>query len=213
MKWHNKLFLLLIIGIPLVAVLFVYLPISDNVESSVLNRVLEFLEDVVGIEVSKYDAQLLGTLVTYPDWLDGFPQRTGKITLDSEINKLDVIFKLRNNTLSWCLVRQIEGTMQYIDSPSVNMHDAVDGFLERYQTYSKNSEIQHMRNILNTVDFTENITIIEGSMKLTASINLFSVSVDFRNTFEGTNNAVVVSFHNGHFYAFSDNTQEINHPI
>jgi len=208
MKWNNKLFLSLIIAIPLVTVLFIYLPISDNVESSVLNKVLKFLEEVVGLEVSNYDTQLLGTLMTYPDWLDGFPQQTGKITLDSEINKLDVLFKLRNNKLSWCLVRQIEGTMQYIVSPSVNMHNAVDGFLQRYQTYSKNAEIQQMRNILNTVDFTENITIIEGIMKLTVSINPFSVSVNFRNTYEGTNNAVVVSFHNGHFYAFKDSIQD-----
>lgn len=208
MKWNNKLFLSLIIAIPLVTVLFIYLPISDNVESFVLNKVLKFLEEVVGLEVSNYDAQLLGTLMTYPDWLDGFPQQTGKITLDSEINKLDVLFKLRNNKLSWCLVRQIEGTMQYIDSPSVNMHNTVDGFLQRYQTYSKNAEIQQMRNILNTVDFTENITIMEGIMKLTVSINPFSVSVNFRNTYEGTNNAVVVSFHNGHFYAFKDSIQD-----
>ncbi len=202
------MFLSLIIAIPLVTVLFIYLPISDNVESSVLNKVLKFLEEVVGLEVSNYDAQLLGTLMTYPDWLDGFPQQTGKITLDSGINKLDVLFKLRNNKLSWCLVRQIEGTMQYIDSPSVNMHNAVDGFLQRYQTYSKNAEIQQMRNILNTVDFTENITIMEGIMKLTVSINPFSVSVNFRNTYEGTNNAVFVSFHNGHFYAFKDSIQD-----
>lgn len=208
MKQHNKLFLLLIIAIPLVAALIVYLPILNNVENSVLNKVLEFLEEVVGLEVSKHNAQLLGTLVTYPDGLDGFPQQTGKITLDSEINKLDVLFKLRHNTLSWCLVRQIEGTMQDIDSPSMNMHDAVEGFLERYQIYSKNPEIQQMRKILNTVDFTENITITEESIKLTISINPFSVSLDFRNTFEGTNNAIVVSFHNGHFYAFSDNTQD-----
>ena len=208
MKWNNKLLLSLIIVIPLVTVLFIYLPISDNVESFVLNKVLKFLEEVVGLEVSNYDAQLLGTLMTYPDWLDGFPQQTGKITLDSEINKLDVLFKLRNNKLSWCLVRQIEGTMQYIDSPSVNMHNAVDGFLQRYQTYSKNAEIQQMRNILNTVDFTENITIMEGIMKLTVSINPFSVSVNFGNTYEGTNNAVVVSFHNGHFYAFKDSIQD-----
>lgn len=208
MKWNNKLFLSLIIVIPLVTVLFIYLPISDNVESFVLNKVLKFLEEVVGLEVSNYDAQLLGTLMTYPDWLDGFPQQTGKITLDSEINKLDVLFKLRNNKLSWCLVRQIEGTMQHIDSPSVNMHNTVDGFLQRYQTYSKNAEIQQMRNILNTVDFTENITIMEGIMKLTVSINPFSVSVNFRNTYEGTNNAVVVSFHNGHFYAFKDSIQD-----
>jgi hypothetical protein len=208
MKRHYKLFFLSIIAISLLTVLFVYLNILDNAENSVLNNVLEFLEDVVGLELSKYDAQLLGTVVTYPDWLDGIPQQVGKITLDSEINKLDVLFKLRNNTLSWCLVRQIEGTMQYLDSPPMNMHDTVDGLLERYQTYSKNSEIQQMRSLLNSVDFTEKITIMEGNMKLTAVINLFSVSVNFQNTFKGTNNAVVVSFHNGHFYAFSDNTQD-----
>ena len=107
-------------------------PSSQITENSEIDKVLKFLEDVVGLDVSKYDKELLGTSVMYPDWLDVLPLQAGKIVLESKTSKLDVLFKLRNNTLSWCLVRPIEGIPQYGDAVVT-----VDGFLERYQSYSE----------------------------------------------------------------------------
>jgi hypothetical protein len=106
-------------------------PISQNTENSETEKVLKFLEDVVGLDVSKYDKELLGTSMMYPDWQDGLSLQAGKIILESETSKLDVLFKLRNNTLSWCLVRPKEGTPHYSDAVTV------DGFLEGYQSYSQ----------------------------------------------------------------------------
>ena len=57
------------------AALFAYLPAAYLTESSDADEVLLFLEEVVRIDVSQYDVTLLGTSVTYPDWLNGLPQR------------------------------------------------------------------------------------------------------------------------------------------
>jgi hypothetical protein len=190
------------------AALFAYLPAAYLTESSDADEVLLFLEEVVRIDVSKYEVTMLGTSVTYPDWLDGLPQVAGKVSLESETSNLDVLFKFRNGTLSWCLMRVMEGSPHYLDIPSGNIRDAVDDFLQRYQGYSGDSELEAMRNMLDGVEVTDNSTKTVGNLKLTVSVTSFSSYFDWRYTFEGTDcGGVDVSFHDGHFYAFGDDRQ------
>jgi len=187
------------------AVLFASLPTIYLAESSGADEVLVFLEEVVSLDVAKYDVTLLGTSVTYPEWLDGLAQLTGKYTLESETSKIDVLFKFRNSTLSWCLVRILEGSPHYIDFPSANLRDVACDFLQKYQAYSGDSDLEAMRNMVNLVDVTENMTKTTDNLKLTVSINSFSSSFDWRYTFNGTDySGVNVSFRNGHFYAFGE---------
>jgi len=191
--------------------LFAYLPSAYLTENSNADEVLLFLEEVVRIDVSKYDAIMLGTSVTYPDWLDGLPQVTGKYTLESEINKLDVLFKFRNGTLSWCLIRVLEGSPHYLDVQSRNTRDIADDFLERYQDYLGDSELEAMRNILDG-KVVDNSTTTIGDLKLTMSVTSFSSYFEWRYTLEGKDcGGVDVSFHNGHFYSFGDDRQ--HYPI
>ena len=167
------------------AVFFAYLPAAYLTENSYADEVLLFLEEVVRIDVSKYDVTILGTSVTYPDWLDGLPQMTGKYTFESETSKLDVLFKFRNGTLSWCLMRVMEGSPNYLDVQSGNIRDAADDFLERYQGYLGDSELEAMRNILDG-EVADNSTRIVGNLKLTMSVTLFSSYFGWRYTFGGT---------------------------
>lgn len=200
----KKLCLPLILAVVL-AVLFAYLPTVYLAETSDADDVLVFLEEVVSLDVTKYDVTLLGASVTYPDWLDGLAQLTGKYALESEISKIDVLFKFRNNTLSWCLVRILEGSPQYNNSPSANIRDVVNGFLQKYQAYSGDSDLEAMRNMVDMVDVTENTTTTADNLKLTVSVNSFSSSFDWRYTLDETDyGGVNVSFRNGHFYAFGD---------
>ncbi len=200
----KKLCLPLILVVVL-AVLFAYLPTVYVAENSDADEVLVFLEEVVSLDVSKYDVTLLGTSVTYPDWLDGLAQVTGKYALESETSKIDVLFKFRNNTLSWCLVRILEGSPQYNNSPSANIRDVASDFLQKYQAYSGDSDLEAMRNMVDMVDVTENTTTTADNLKLSVSVNSFSSSFDWRYTIDGTDyGGVDVSFRNGHFYAFGD---------
>jgi hypothetical protein len=207
MNLRTKKVCLFLILIVISAALFVYLPAAYLTENSNSDQVLLFLEEVVRIDVSKYDVAMLGTSVTYPDWLDGLPQMTGKYTLESETSKLDVLFKFRNGTLSWCLMRVIEGSPHYLDVQSGNIREAADDFLERYQGYLGDSELEEMRNILDG-EVADNSTTIVGNLKFTMSVTSFSSYFDWRYTIEGIDcGGVDVSFHNGHFYAFGDDRQ------
>jgi len=202
--WTKRLCLPLILVVVLV-VLFVSLPTVYVAESSDADEVLVFLEEVVSLDVAKYDVTLLGTSVTYPEWLDGLAQLTGKYRLESETSKIDVLFKFRNNTLSWCLVRIVEGSPHYTESQSTNIRDLACDFLQRYQEYSGDSELEAMRGMLDVVDVTENSTKTVGNMKLIVSVTPFSSSFDWRYTLDGVDcSGVDVSFRNGHFYAFGD---------
>lgn len=207
MNLRTKKLCLSIILIVASTALFSYLPAAYLTENSDADEVLLFLEEVVRIDVSKYDVTMLGTSVKYPDWLDGLPEVTGKYALESEISKLDVLFKFRNGTLSWCLMRVMEGSPHYLDVPSGNIRDRADDFLERYQGYLGDSELEEMMNILDG-DVADNSTTTVGNLKLTMSVTSFSSYFDWRYTLEGTDcGGVDVSFHNGYFYAFGDDRQ------
>ncbi|MGD2066303.1 MAG: hypothetical protein PVI43_03930, partial [Candidatus Bathyarchaeota archaeon] len=164
MSLRTKKVCLPLILIVALAVLFAYLPALHSTESSEEDEVLCFLKEVVRIDVARYDVTLLGTSVTYPDWLDGRTQVAGKVSLESETSKLDVLFKFSNGTLSWCLVRTVEGSPYYLDVPSGNIRDVASDFLDRYQVYSGDSELEEMRNMIDLVDAAENSTKTVGNL-------------------------------------------------
>jgi hypothetical protein len=202
--WTKKLCSALVLVVVL-AVLFAYSPTVYLAESSDADEVLVFLEEVVNLDVAEYDVTQLGTSVTYPDWLDGLAQVTGKYTLESETSKIDMLFKFRNNTLSWCLLRILEGSPHYTESQPTDLRDLARGFLQKYQDYSGDLELEAMRSLLDVVDVTENSKKTVGNLKLTVSVNSFSSSFDWRYTLDGVDcGGVDVSFRNGHFYAFGD---------
>jgi hypothetical protein len=202
--WTKKLCSALILVVVL-AVLFAYSPTVYLAESSDADEVLVFLEEVVSLDVAEYDVTQLGTSVTYPDWLDGLAQVTGKYTLESETSRIDVLFKFRNGTLSWCLMRILEGSPHYTESQSTDIRGSATSFLQRYQDYSGDSELEAMKSLLDVVDVTENSTTTVGNLKLTVSVTSFSSCLDWRYTLDGADcGGVDVSFRNGHFYAFGD---------
>jgi hypothetical protein len=202
--WTKRLCLLLVLVV-VSAALFAYLPTIHTAESSEADEVLLFLEEVVSLDVAKYNVTLLGTSTTYPDWLNGLPQLTGKYTLVSETSKLDVLFKFRNGTLSWCLMRVIEGSPHYTKSQSTSIHDLADGFIQRYHDYLGDAELEAMGNMIDLVDITENSTTTVDNLKLTVSVTSFSSSFDWRCILDGADcGGFDVSFRNGHFFAFGD---------
>jgi hypothetical protein len=205
MRRLTKKLCLPLILVVVLALCFAHLYTGCVGESSDADEVLVFLEEVISLDVADYDVTLLGTSVTYPDWLGGLAQVTGKYTLETETSKIDVLFKFRNDTLSWCLVRILEGSPHYLNAQSANIRDLACDFLQKYQAYSGDSELEAMRSLLEVVDATENSTKTVDNLKLMVSVNSFSSCFDWRYTFDGADyGGVDVSFRNGHFYAFGD---------
>ena len=170
------------------------------------DEVLTFLEDVAGIDVAKYAVTVFDSSVTYPDELGGLEQLSGKYSLESETSKLDVPFKLRNGTLSWCVIRNIEGQPHCMETASANLHDAVCVFLQKYQQYSDDSDLETLKSMLDSVDVAENSTTTAGNMKLIVTVTSFSTSFDWRHTLNGAEySELCVSFKESYLFSFSAN--------
>jgi hypothetical protein len=175
-------------------------------KTSISDEVLIFLEEVVQLDVSKYDIEILGSLVEEPYWLGGLKQITGKISLKSQTSKIDVLFRSINNTLSWCLMREIEGSPQYTKTISEDILDVANNFLQEYQVYSRDSNIEDFRIMLDTVDVLKNATKKMGNMEFEASFNSFSSSFSLRNKINGAEySGITINFKDEDFYSFIDN--------
>ncbi len=170
------------------------------------DEVLSFLEEVVGIDVQKYDITAFNSSSSYPSWLGGLEQLTGKYSLESETNNLEVLFKFRNASLSWCLVRNIVGQIHYSEPPSADIYVVVYDFLQRYQSYTHDSDVEELKNMLISVGVTENSTTMKDNMRLIVTVTSFSSSLDWRYTSNGTEySRLSVSFRDGNFYSVSIN--------
>jgi hypothetical protein len=199
-KHHAALFLAIILVFS-----FAQLTIVHSIEPDDLDEVIAFLEDVINLDVTKYDVELLGTTVSNPPELGGLTQITGKYALQSKTSKLDVLFKFRNSTLSWCLLRVVDGLPHYKLQSSTNVRDNAIDFLQKYQTYTGDSELETMENMLDTVDTTKNATQTTDNVKITVTNTVESTSFEWKHSFNGADYAgMTVSFRNGSFHSFSD---------
>lgn len=175
-------------------------------EKPATDEVLTFLEEVAGIDTTKYEVTIFDSSVTYPDELGGLEQLSGKYALESETSKLDVPFKFRNGTLSWCIIRNIEGKPHYTENPSANLHNAVCDFMQKYQQYSDDSDFETLKNMLDSVDATENSTTTADNMKLIVTVTSLSTSFDWRHTLNGAEySKLCVSFKEHSLFSFSAN--------
>lgn len=189
----------------ILALSFTQMTKAYSSEANAPDEVLIFLEDVVKLDLSKYDVELLGTTVNHPPELGGFTQISGKYALQSRTSKLTVLFNFKNGSLSWCLIRVIEGSPHYSIQMSTNIRDSIKDLLQRYQSYTGDSELETMKNMLNAVDATKNTTKTIGIMKISISNTADATSFDWKYTVNSADYmGIMISLRNGSLYSFSD---------
>jgi hypothetical protein len=200
----KKLYGILVLALVL-AILSVQMPNACSAEFSAPEEALIFLRDVVMLDVSKYNAALVGYSAWYPPELSGLAEEFGKYILESTGSKLSVLFIFRNETLFWCLIDVLEGSPIYAQTPPANVLSIVDDFLQKQQVYTGDSELERMRAMLDAVTEIRPITITQGSIKLAVSDDSHSTSFSWRYTFNDADyTGVQVIFRNGSFHAFRD---------
>ena len=175
-----------------------------SAELSAPEKALTFLNDVVRLDMTKYNARLV-TVSDFPSDLDGLAEERVKYTLESAGSKLDVTCRFRNNALVYCKLYPIEGSPLFAQ-PSTNILDAARSLLDRYQTYSGASYLQEMRDMLDTVTELKPMTTTSGNVKLKISIGDWTY-IDWIYTVNGIDfdrNRIHFSFLNGAFNSFRD---------
>jgi hypothetical protein len=163
-------FLVALILMAILAVSFVQLPTAYSAELTAPEKTMMFLEDVVKVDVTKYNATLVSNWVDYPPHWGGLAQEDVTYNLDcADESNLYVTCKLREGTLHYCSLEVPKGSPIYAEPQPTSLLDAAKGFIERYQTYSGAPYIQEMRSMLDRVNETEDATVTSGNIKLTIS--------------------------------------------
>jgi hypothetical protein len=178
---------------------------THAVELNAGERSLIFLTDVLMVDVAKYNVTLKNDNVNYPEDLGGFPREVVGYLLDSAESRLEAAFEFENGLLTWSNIVALQGSPSYIGPLSENILESADAFLQRYQTNTEDSEVETMRNMLNSVPEIANVTKSEGNMQLTVSSKGSFVSFDWKIVFNGaTFTKLGVTFKAGAPYAFMD---------
>ena len=200
-KPYNRVMIVSIVILITVA----YLPTVTFAESSSTDKTLDFLEDVVNLDVAKYDVTLVTSIVRNPPELGGLVQETTKYSLETGGSRIDVLVKFRNGVLSWCLMDVQEGSLLYRQQLSMNVRDNVQSFLQSYQEYTGDSDLTKMGIMLNTVDNVTSTTKIADNLKLEIKVDSHYTSFEWRQVFDGAAySGLSVSYQNGSFCTFSD---------
>ncbi len=135
-----------------------------------IDEAIRFLQDVVQLNISAYQATLLSnTVASRPD-LGGALEEILKYSLISIENQIDVVLRFRNNKLSRYQLSSFEGSPIYSQPQPSTIVEAAKNLLERFRAYEDSAYLQEMSNMLAMVNGIENIEITQGNMKLIVSV-------------------------------------------
>jgi len=137
--------------------------------STTTNSAIDFLQNVVQIDVSKYQETLLSRTVDTRSDLGGVMEEIMHYSLTSTDSKLDVIFTFQNNHLSQYQLVALQGEPVYSQAQSHVVLDTANYLLERLKTYQGGDYLENMSRILGLAHASPNIEIKEGNLKMNAS--------------------------------------------
>ena len=157
------------------------MPSVQPTASTSHSKALSFIENVLPIESSQYNATFKPPLSSTP-LLDN-KSLVETYSLESNYSSLTFICDFYDGVLYGCLLGVDKGSV-ITNQAYLNTADAVKSFLEKYQVYS-NLDSTEMINMLANVNPTQNATATSGDLKLTITHKdltgtAFGDSINFR---------------------------------
>lgn len=139
--------------------------------SNTTNNAINFLQQVVQIDTSHYQATLLSNTVEQRSDLGGALEQVMTYALTSSDSKMDVVFRFRNNQLSRYQIILLEGSPVYSQPQPFSVLDGAKGFLGRLALYEGTTYLSNMSSLLSLVTAsTQSIEISEGNIKSNVTI-------------------------------------------
>jgi hypothetical protein len=215
----NKKSYAVIVLLALLVSLSMQLNVAYSAEETVIDtgKVLNFLRDVVELDMAKYNAILVTKATNYWPMLSGVAQTTGQYSLDSTgfvdstgecgTSVLTVTFSFWDNKLiSFDIYENSQGPPLYSKQPATDLTDAASNFLQRYQTYTGDTQLSQMSNLLDTVDVTSNTTkTAADNLKLEVYVENDHTLFTWCNTLNGAGySRLRLEFDNWGFSEFYD---------
>lgn len=135
------------------------------------SKVSEVLRNVAQIDTSKYKITLLSNTLEYRTDFD-VAEEVIKYSLSSQSSSdsnLDVSFRFRGSHLSRYQLTTLENTPMLTQAPPASILETAKATLNRYKTYSGDSYLDEMSNLLLTINQTQDLSVAQGNMKLQIS--------------------------------------------
>jgi DNA-binding transcriptional ArsR family regulator len=174
--------------------------------SSSTTDAIAFIEDVVQFDTERYHATLLSDTVEHRSDLGGVAEENLRYSLTDSENQIDVILRFRNQELSRyaCL---FESSPVYSEPQPYTVLDSAKGLLDRFSSFEDTSYLGAMRAMLDSVEGTDNAEIVDGNIKLTASISGGNAEFLWQYTENGVDfspKSLSLSYENGVLTELSD---------
>ncbi len=132
---------------------------------------IRFLQDVLQLNVTAYQATLLSNYVTpRPDLGETIEEQLTYSLISSE-SQITVVFRFRNNKLSRYQLSSFEGTPIYSQPQPTTIVESAKNLLQRFRAYENSEYLQQMSSMLDAVNKSESVEIVNGNMRLRISIS------------------------------------------
>jgi hypothetical protein len=185
--------------------LLIQVPTAYSVELTAEEKALAFLEDVVMLDMKKYNVTVRTSFENYSTYWGSLYMEDVRCNLESNESKLRISFRFENYTLTYFHLYVNKGSPLYTQPPSTNSLERTDAFLGRYENYLGTSDCQELRNILSTITEEKNLTTTVDNVRFKLTKEPSKTKLRWDITYNGAD-YTKLSFtlrSNGEF-AFSD---------
>lgn len=170
---------------------------------SLQDKALAFLTDVVQLDLTNYAVSTN-------------QQYTSKdhISLNLDARNADPLyhiiagFNFYNNSVRYCSLSPGSAGLPH-SHPTADRFNATLGFMERYQKWTNDPQVQEMMMLLDKVGSEKNATEASGNLTLRILCSNFVTTYSFRNTFSGAEYTGISIYYGNKIedFTFDDNRQ------
>jgi hypothetical protein len=153
--------------------------------SSDTDKAIDFIQNVVQINLNEYQVALLSNDVEFREDLGGIVEEISRYSLANNEDRIDIVLRFRDQLLSRYQIAIFEGTPSYSEPQPLNLVYAASNLLKRYKLYVNASYLNQMSDLLSLVDEVRNVEITEGNMKLKISTSEDEIEFFWLYTEEG----------------------------
>ncbi len=179
---------------------------AQAVESSLKDKALAFLTDVVQLDLTTY-AVSVNQQYTSGNHIS-LNLDAKNASFSDSIYHIIAGFNFYNNSVRYCSLSPGSAGLPYA-APGTNQFNATLGFMERYQSYTNDPQVQEMITLLEKVGSEKNATEASDNLTLTIQSTDIITTYSFLNTFNGAQyTGITISYGNKiENFNFNDNRQ------
>ncbi len=207
MKPNLNHFKIILMIAAILTVTFAQVPSVYSTELTAKANVVSFLQEVLQIDMPKYEATLTTYQAGSPSYYGGLKEEICRTELTSTESNIDVVYTLVNGTLVSCNLNLLNDLVFYAKEQPSATADFAKNFIQKYQQHTGASYVEPMSKMIDEVDTQKNMTITSGNLKLEVWINEYITDFNWIYTDKGIDfpqKGFSIHFKNGEFEGFGD---------